>query len=158
VLAALGDWQSSLDTLLPLLAEPELAENPLQRASVLSNAGFAASQLGDHELAERVFAEAIGLSRANGQRELSLIVLVNQAWVSLARGRPREAILELADAVTEFPEALEQALDMAEVAVIAGLALVELGRDDDAQVAEAYATAAVAAAPRASTRTCSSRR
>ena len=147
VLSALGAWQESLDALLPLLDEPDLHGNPLQHASVLNNVGFTASQLHDYELADRVLTEAIELSRTNGQTELSLIILVNHAWVTLKGGDPRGALAELVGTLAEFPDTAQQVVDMAEVAAIGALALRDLGRRDDAALVAAYARAAVAADP-----------
>jgi uncharacterized protein involved in propanediol utilization len=47
----------------------------------------------------------------------------------------------------EFPDTAQQPLDMAEIAVIAGLALHQLGRPTEARTAAGYASEAVAADP-----------
>ncbi|MCW2775578.1 MAG: hypothetical protein JWN91_3904 [Nocardioides sp.] len=147
VLLALGEWQESLDILLPLLDTPALQENAVQHANVLCNAGFAASQLGKLDLADGLCQHALDLGRRYGLSELLVIVQINRAWVDLRRGRHRAAVTDLVAAIDETPELLAQEVDMAEVAVIGGLALLEAGVQADAAVLAAYSHQVVTHGP-----------
>jgi tetratricopeptide (TPR) repeat protein/phosphotransferase system HPr-like phosphotransfer protein len=104
---------------------------PLRAAYAVNQRGLRALYEGDYELAGKLFAQAVEMSRANADLREQAVALSNLAWVNNRRGFIAQAA-EQYEAMLPMVEKENQPLQYATTLVNYGFCLVALGDFDRA--------------------------
>ena len=132
-LAGAGRCQEAYDLSAPALAKPASEGHPRDRMWDLLNLGFWAVILGKYDAAREHLDQAQHLTARPGILMTQLAALeVNLGWLALVTDRPAEALTRVR-AVLEHPESAIDTYDLIETLLVAGHALVQLDRLDDAR-------------------------